>query len=90
MDVWMKYFVLLNSYLGLDLEVALLRVAEDAVLVLEEGEVDGPEAPRPEVEDLVVDPHVVLDALEAGLLNEESALQLQNLQRSTSICWPEM
>ena len=83
----MKYFLLLDSYLGQDLEVALLRVAEDVVLVLEEGEVDGPEAPRPEeVEDLVVDPHVVLDALEAGLLNEESALQLQNLQRSTSIC----
>ena len=83
----MKYFLLLNSYLGQDLEVALLRVAEDVVLVLEEGEVDGPEAPRPEeVEDLEVDPHVVLDALEAGLLNEESALQLQNLQRSTSIC----
>ena len=83
----MKYFVLLNSYLGLDLEVALLRVAEDVVLVLEEGEVGGPEAPRPEeVEDLVVDPHVVLDALEADLLKEESVLQLQNLQRSTSIC----
>ena len=83
----MKYFLLLNSYLGQDLEVALLRVAEDVVLVLEEGEVDGPEAPRPEeVEDLVVDPHVVLDALEADLLKEESVLQLQNLQRSTSIC----
>ena len=83
----MKYFLLLDSYLGQDLEVALLRVAEDVVLALEEGEVGGPEAPRPEeVEDLVVDPHVVLDALEADLLNEESALQLQNLQRSTSIC----
>ena len=83
----MKYFLLLNSYLGQDLEVALLRVAEDVVLVLEEGEVDGPEAPRPEeVEDLVVDPHAVLDALEADLLKEESVLQLQNLQRSTSIC----
>ena len=83
----MKYFLLLNSYLGQDLEVALLRVAEDVVLVLEEGEVDGPEAPRPEeVEDLAVDPHVVLDALEADLLKEESVLQLQNLQRSTSIC----
>ena len=87
MDIWMKYFLLLDSYLGQDLEVALLRVAEDVGLVLEEGEVDGQEAPRPEeAEDLVVDPHVVLDALEAGLLNEESALQLQNLQRSTSIC----
>ena len=83
----MKYFLLLNSYLGQDLEVALLRVAEDVALVLEEGEVDGPEAPPPEeVEDLVVDPHVVLDALEADLLKEESVLQLQNLQRSTSIC----
>ena len=87
MDIWMKYFLLLNSYLGQDLEVALLRVAEDVVLVLEEGEVDGPEAHRPEeVEDLVVDPHVVVDALEVDLLNEESVLQLQNLQRSTSIC----
>ena len=87
MDIWMKFFLLLNSYLGQDLEVALLRVAEDVVLVLEEGEVDGPEAPPPEeVEDLVVDPHVVLDALEADLLNDESVLQLQNLQRSTSIC----
>ena len=83
----MKYFLLLDSYLGQDLEVALLRVAEDVVLVLEEGEVGGPEAPRPEeVEDLVVDPHAVLDALEVDLLKEESVLQLQNLQRSTSIC----